>query len=244
MNPAMIDVEKMLEDVAEPMKARKKRPQSQSQNSESIVRKREKRTITIAEKRQAKCRGVPCSICNMKDTDPDPIQPQHNCLWAYYRQVKGETCTAIVLYITDGTTCWRCFRVWNVRYMGICTLTAYKTSLGKSHELYESHVTYGRWLTNRVEDWLNSGKDMDAMMLGSWPNPTQLERIQIHEIVWTTAKDEHLPADEYKDKYGDWKTNNRGDTPVVGPNNTALIKLKAANIWTREIRIIQQAKKK
>ena len=80
-------------------------------------------------------------------------------------------------------------------------------------------------------------------MLGSWPNPTQLERIQIHEIVWTTAKDEHLPADEYKDKYGDWKTNNRGDTPVVGPNNTALIKLKAANIWTREIRIIQQAKK-
>ena len=53
-----------------------------------------------------------------------------------------------------------------------------------------------------------------------------------------------MEAEDYRSQYGEYTTNMRGDKEVKGPFGQPLILLNTPKIWTKETRIIQQARKK
>ena len=89
--------------------------------------------IKLMDKYKAALANCRCTICDAKDCSPDPVTPSQNRLWAYYLlNSKGVIVAQIVPdYITRGSSCWYCVRVWNARFMEVYTLTEYKEELGK-----------------------------------------------------------------------------------------------------------------
>jgi hypothetical protein len=124
--------------------------------------------------------------------------------------------------------------------MELYTLTAYKVELGRDSELHALHFRYLHWLIKEVTDAVERGEDREVHCKLQWPTPTQLEHLEIYEVIWTFPKERHLELEDYKQKYGDPAQNGRGDILVSGPNSEDLVKLVSERVWTKATRIVHQ----
>jgi hypothetical protein len=96
--------------------------------------------ITLADKFNAKRSGLLCGICGKKDTDPDRVSPNCPMLWGYYKLEKG----SMMVYVTDGATCWYCMRIWHARFqVEYPKLADYKAHCNKVRCFYAAPTAQG-----------------------------------------------------------------------------------------------------
>ena len=239
------DLQQQSEAIVEGVLPKHRKQKSRdSESTAAQVRKFAKKSITLAMKREAFCSGRACTACAKTDQSQDPVSPAHHRLWAYYKIRKNGTVElVVVMYETEGATCWYCYRVWFIRYSDLMTLKEYKEALGGSHELFDAHNKYVQWLVTRLDRWVQEGNDIEDLTPFSWPSPTQLEHSEIYEVIWGEPAEEHMELKDYESLHGNWQLNGRGDVGATGPNGEKLVKLKTSRIWTRQVRHIQQAKR-
>lgn len=150
----------------------------------------------------------------------------------------------VVQLITEGGTCWYCYRVWNVSFSSECTLGAYKKSLAESDK-HETHEKFLLWLIQRIIDFLAGGNSRDEVMHFNWPSALEIFRIELVETVWSSPAEEHLELKDYIPLHGDPETNNRGDTKCAGPGGIDMVKLSGGTkVWTKQRHVRQQAAKR
>ena len=132
--------------VAAPLRRRSTRKSSSVADEGGAVQpRRHKGRYTIAQKFAARTTGKVCTCCGQRDGSPDPITPAKHILWATYTdENKGKS--DVVLLVTEGATCWYCYRVWNVRYMTEMNLSTLKQRKGAEHSLHEQFDSYFHWL--------------------------------------------------------------------------------------------------
>ena len=98
---------------------------------DSDVRSVLRRTkFTFMEKLTCNRKGCICVICAKKDNTADPVSPDFYILWAYVVPGPGPEFATEV----QGTCCYYCYRVWNVKFMDTYKLAKYKEEMGKDRQ--------------------------------------------------------------------------------------------------------------
>jgi len=195
---------------------------------------------------------VHCGCCNETDRSKDPIEPAKNRLWGGYKDATNKEASSEVLtmvcvdieirLITDGGTCYYCFRVWNCRFMETYKLSVYKAELGKNHDLHEMVDKYLAWLIHEQLAEFEKTGNREAKL--SWPSKAEIDVIEIREVVWEEPEDQFMEEDAYKAMYGDYENNGRGDVMGKGFGGRPMIKLNIPKVFLRKVRTIQQARKR
>ena len=175
-------------------------------------------------------------------------------MWAVYKKMiaalmEAEEYVAAADEIcleTEGSTCWYCFRIWNVHFAEQYTLTALKTELGKNHEMFETFQRYEKWLTKHLVDILKDNPQMseDEVYITCWPSPDEIHEMDITEIKWTRPRDELLPLDSYKELKGCPESNGLGHKKETAPDGTILVNMGNNGKWSKTESIIFRAVKK
>ena len=170
--------------VAAPLRRRSTRKSSSVADEGGAVQpRRHKGRYTIAQKFAARTTGKVCTCCGRRDDSPDPITPAKHILWATYTdENKGKS--DVVLLVTEGATCWYCYRVWNVRYMTEMNLSTLKQRKGSEHSLHEQFDSYFHWLVQTLSQQYEAEGDRESMHTLVWPSPAKLKSIYIYQVRW------------------------------------------------------------
>ena len=143
---------------------------------------------------------------------------------------------------TEGTSCWYCFRVWNVKYMMNYSQQQLKTMKGGNHDLHEEFDRWLHWLIQELLKQYEENADRDLLHVASWPSKEKLLTMDIRQGAWTKPPKRFLPLDVYKEKFGDPAA--RGDVVTDGPDGVKLVRVQAEETWKRTEKILYQAVKK
>ena len=133
----------------------------------AVQPRRHKGRYTIAQKFAARTTGKVCTCCGRGDDPPDPITPAKHILWAMYIDENKGKCVDILL-VTEGATCWYCYRVWNVRYMTEMNLSTLKQRKGSEHSLHEQFDSYFHWLVQTLSQQYEAEGDRESMHTLVW----------------------------------------------------------------------------
>ncbi|CAK0912199.1 unnamed protein product [Prorocentrum cordatum] len=202
------------------------------------IRRLNVRGGTVAD--SAKTRGCKCTICGKADNSPDPVTPEHSRLWASYKAKSGDVFA--LEYTTDGPHCWYCLRVYDSRYKTEYPKVAnFVTKYVEVHAIHEQFTKYSAWLVQKILDWVEEGNDRELMCQLTWPQATQLDQLTIFETVWNLPPQRCVELKDYS--HGDPATNGRGDKKIKGPGGVDLVELNEPRIWTKERKIISQARR-
>ena len=229
-----------------PKKRKTSRGESSIDNVPSAVKARAKKKITFAQKCEAVARGCKCSICSLTDSSPDPTDPTKRRLWGSYKVYGapgGKEAIAIELsvrHITDGSECQYCLRTFHAKYhTKYGSLKNYKIALGTDRALHEESSRYTGWYMEEIAKFVELGGEREEMSQVKWPSPIELKHLTIFEMAWHMPEDEFIEAKNYK--FGDVRTNGRGDIETKGPGGIALIKLFKEKIWKKTAKMMSQA---
>ena len=195
---------------------------------------RKKTLITHAMKVHAATAGRVCGCCRETDRGLDPVNPEERRQWAYYRK-NVQTGTLM----TEGGTCWYCFRVWRVKFQMTMTLGQLKTKMGNTHSMHEEFQKWLRWLIQRVTDLMEDGLGRDTLPKVHWPTEWQLKQMDIFQVVWTLPSDQYMDYDAYILKHGEPSASQLS----TAPDGKKIVKLHTEKIYKRERQLIHRAQR-
>ena len=178
-------------------------------------------------KQRAQARSVQCACCGEKDDAPDPLEPDQNRLWGYYKPCSKELMARLMLIIftliSDGAVCWFCLRVWNSIYQSRMTLTVFKTWLGKSEDSFTEFNKCLHWLIAQMEEKIKKTGDRQISL--KWPEPWKLSEQTIYRTRWVKPPAAYMELEVHKQHHGDYKQN--GDVLEKGPSGMQLLMLRS-----------------
>ena len=135
----------------------------------------------------ARASGKSCTCCMKNDRDKDLAQPAFSMAWARY--VEDEQVSIVVRrssdrqwLVSDGSTCWYCFRGWNVIWKHEYTLAKFKEECIKDHTLMDKSSKYTLWIVEQVVIHLEAGGSRDSLPNFRWPKPDTILMMKIVQI--------------------------------------------------------------
>ena len=141
--------------------------------------------------------------------------------------------------MTEGGTCWYCFRVWHVKFQMTMTLGQLKTKMGNAHSMHEEFQTWLHWLIQRVTDLMEDGLGRDTLPKVHWPTEWQLKQMDIFQVVWTLPSDQYMDYDAYILKHGEPSASQLS----TAPDGKKIVKLHTEKIYKRERQLIHRAQR-
>ena len=164
-------------------------------------------------------------------------------MWGSYKllEAERELTSEPAKYVTDGSTCFVCLKLYHAKYRHMYTLAKWKEQVGCNRALNDEVQKYTLWLVAQLLELKDSGLNLDSKFELQYPDVTTLQRIELYEVIWTMPEDVYVELSEYP--HGDPRTNERGDVYTVGPAGVELVKIQSERRWKRTRRIVQQAKK-
>ena len=184
---------------------------------------------------------VMCLVVAAAHMTTQPIasnRSKTHCWTAYRVCTTGTSCEGERLLITDGVTCWPCYKVFEAKYKQF-KLHALKVQLGRNETLHTQFINYKHWMIERVANSLEQGDTLESRRRVLWLAPAQLKHMEIRQMIWTPPASFYVPPQTYM------LTNEEPEPElvVIGPGREKLAKTSSKQVWKRTVKIIQQAQK-
>ena len=119
-------------------------------------------------------------------------------------------------------------------------MKAWKAAVGNDPEVYKRYNNGYHFIIEKILSRVAEGISVEDCCDIQMPSPYELDHLQIPEVVWIPPLEQFVLYDEYFHQNGEPEKSQIH----FAPGGVKLVKVKSDAPWTRETRIVQQARKK